>query len=87
MDKKRVDLSILLKNWPSLYVARSEVEKFSGGILKARTLSNLDSKGKGPKGRFRVGRKVVYTAVSLIEFMQERSEECTDPSKEDEHKI
>jgi hypothetical protein len=42
MDRKRVNLSILLEKWPSPYVARSEVEKFSGGILKARTVANLE---------------------------------------------
>ncbi|HNQ85700.1 MAG TPA: hypothetical protein PKJ72_07275 [Deltaproteobacteria bacterium] len=87
MDRKRVNLSILLEKWPSPYVARSEVEKFSGGILKARTVANLDSQGKGPKVRFRVGKKVVYTAISLIEFMQERSGECTDLKREDESTI
>ena len=87
MDKKRVDLSILLENWPSPCVARTEVEKFSGGILRARTLANLDSQGKGPKGRFRVGRKVVYTAIGLVEHMQEKSEACTDPTQEAEYNI
>ena len=87
MDKKRVDLSILLENWPSPYVARTEVEKFSGGILKARTLANLDSQGKGPRGRFRVGRKVAYPAASLVEFMQKQSEECMEPSREDASRI
>jgi hypothetical protein len=85
--KKKVDLSILLEKWPSPYVARSEVERFSGGILKSRTLANLDSQGKGPKGRFRVGKKVAYPALSVVEHMQERSEECTDPIREDESKI
>ncbi len=79
---KKLDLSILLKNWPSPYVARSKVAKFSGDILNAGTLANLDSKGKGPKGRIRIGKKVAYPASSLVAWMEERGELCDDPSQE-----
>ena len=37
--------------WPSAFVARTEAEKFSGGMIKEKYLANLDSAGKGPTGR------------------------------------
>lgn len=38
----------LSTKWPSPIVARAQVERFSGGLLNARTLANLDSIGEGP---------------------------------------
>ena len=52
------NLSDLAEKWPSPYVARNEVKAFSGGILTPKYLANLDSAGKGPAGRIRVGRKI-----------------------------
>lgn len=60
--------------WPSLIVARTEVARFSGGLLHPRTLANLDASGEGPKTRIKKGRKVAYPVSALIEFMKER---CT----------
>jgi len=80
MDGKKVDLSILLENWPSPYVARSEVRKFSGGILHPRTMANLDALNKGPKGRIRMGRKVFYLTTSLVTWMEERAGLCDKAS-------
>ena len=37
--------------WPSSLVARTEIERFSGGIMSERYLANLDAQGKGPEGR------------------------------------
>lgn len=69
-----VSLKSLANSWPSPFVAREEIERFSGGILTAKYIANLDSLGKGPSGRFRCGRKVAYPVSSLIEFMEAR---CT----------
>lgn len=60
--------------WPAPVVARSEVSRFSGGILNPRSLANLDSKGVGPANRFRVGRKVCYPTTELADWMQSRVE-------------
>lgn len=65
--------NLLKKSWPSALVARSEVSRFSGGIISARYLANLDCRGLGPKDRLRVGRKVVYPINSLIKFLQEKA--------------
>lgn len=68
------DLSHLAKGWPSTIVARSEVDRFSGGVISVKYLANLDSAGKGPPGRIRVGRKVAYPVTGLISWLEERAE-------------
>ena len=70
----RVDFKNLAEKWPSAIVARTEVHRFSGGVLNSKYLANLDSLGKGPKGRIRVGRQIVYSVEALVEFMEERAE-------------
>lgn len=64
----------LKRSWGSPIVARDQISRFSGGLLHPRTMSNLDSRGLGPKGRFRVGKKIAYPVDSVIEWLKERSE-------------
>jgi hypothetical protein len=73
LPKQIPDFSNLAEKWPSVLVAREETPKFSGGVLTPKTLANLDGKGLGPKGRFRIGRKVVYPVQSLIDWLQSRA--------------
>jgi hypothetical protein len=70
----------LVERWPSAFVSRTDVQKFSGGALTTKSLANHDSLGTGPAERFRVGRKIVYPVVALAEWMQSRTAEC--PRKE-----
>jgi hypothetical protein len=58
--------------WPSAVVARTSIDKFSGGMLSSKTMANFDSQGAGIKDRFSVGRKVCYPVDSLIEWMRAR---------------
>jgi len=67
-----VDLKKLAEKWPSPVVSRTQVEKFSGGLLSPRTMANLDSLGEGPP-RGRMGRKVYYDVDALIEWMEDRA--------------
>lgn len=64
----------MAEKWGSAIVARTEVERFTGGAISEKYLANLDSAGKGPAGRFRCGRKVVYPVQALIDWMAQRSE-------------
>lgn len=66
--------SDLAEKWPSAFVARTEVERFSGGMIGEKYLANLDSLGKGPAGRIRCGRKVVYPVTEFIKFLEARSQ-------------
>ena len=58
--------------WPSPWVARHEVRNFTGGIVDPKYLANLDSLGKGPAGRIRVGRKIAYPVDSFVQWLEDR---------------
>ncbi len=67
--------------WPSTMVARTEIEKFSGGIMSEKYIANLDCQGRGPVGRIRCGRKVVYPVVELVKWLETRSSVIPDRAK------
>jgi hypothetical protein len=73
MSKGSVNLSEMVNNWPSPFVARGEVSRFTGGIINPKTLANLDSRGEGPAGRIRVGRKIAYPVQAFIEWLEKRA--------------
>ena len=68
------DFKSMLAKWPSSFVARERIGEFSGGILTPRYCANLDSKGLGPEGRVRVGRKIAYPVDLLIRWLENRTE-------------
>lgn len=68
------DFEKLRKSWPAPIVARTEIARFTGGLLNARTMANLDSLGEGPP-RGRYGRKIFYPVDSLVAWMEARSAE------------
>lgn len=77
-----IKFNTLKKNWPSSLVARSEIHKFTGGVIKPKTMSNLDSTGNGPKMRVIIGGRVAYPIDSLLEWLESRSRQIV---KEDGH--
>lgn len=73
---KQINSNILVslaEKWPSSLVARTQIEKFSGGLITEKYLANLDSLGKGPTGRIRCGRKVAYPVNNFIKWLEGRS--------------
>lgn len=66
----------LVEAWGAPLVARSEVGRFSGGLLHPRTCANYDSLGIGCKGKVTIGQRVAYETVSLAAWMRERSKEA-----------
>ncbi len=78
------NLECFIEAWGAPYVARTQVGRFSGYVLNSRTMANLDSLGKGPKGRIRIGKKVAYKVEDLVEWMQERAAGCDKASKKGE---
>lgn len=70
---KKIDLQHLKNRWPSSIVARSQIREFTGGALGPGRIANLDSEGKGPHGRIRIGRKVCYHIDDLVEWLEQRS--------------
>lgn len=63
----------LAAKWPSAFVARTEIEKFTGGLISEKYLANLDSQNRGCPGRIRCGRKVVYPVTNFIKWLESRS--------------
>ena len=68
-------LESLGTRWPSEIVARKEIGKFTGGILSARTLANMDSRGDGIPERFLLANQVAYPVSAVIAWLKERSAE------------
>ena len=66
-------LDSLADRWPSQIVARKEISKFTGGILSARTLANMDCRGDGIPERFLLANHVCYPVVAVIAWLKERS--------------
>ena len=69
----QANLSKLIEKWPSAYVVRSEVAKFTGGMIQPGTLANLDSQGQGPEGKIRVARKVAYEVHAFVKWLERRN--------------
>ncbi len=69
--------------WPSAFVARDEIERFSGGIIRRKYIQNLDCAGKGPRGRVRVGRRIAYPTAEVVRWLESRvtplGTKCTGP--------
>ncbi|WP_034627354.1 hypothetical protein [Desulfocurvibacter africanus] len=70
MEKLREQLLSIL---PPLF-SRKEASKSLGGLLSAKTLANLDSKGIGPKGRIQIAGKVAYTREAFIDWVIARTQ-------------
>lgn len=71
MDKILQEFS---KDLPPL-VTRQELERLTGGLIKARTLANLDCNGKGPLQKIRIGKKVVYGRDAVLKWLLSRMED------------
>lgn len=59
--------------WPSAIVARQRIAEFSGGIISPGTLANEDCRGTGPKGRFQILNKTVYSVDSVIDWLEKKA--------------
>jgi hypothetical protein len=59
--------------WKSPIVARTKIEAFTGGVMSEKYIANLDSAGKGPAGRVRMGRKIAYPVDLLCDWLEGRS--------------
>ena len=72
VEKIKESFEDLARSWDSAFVARTQLSKFSGGLLNPRTLSTLDCRGLGPF-KIKVGRNVVYPKRDLINWLIQRS--------------
>jgi hypothetical protein len=60
-------------SWPSEIIARTEIKVFTGGLISPGYIANLDSKGEGPSGRIKSGRKTGYPKRAFVQWLRERS--------------
>jgi hypothetical protein len=63
----------MAEKWPSPIVSRTEIRQFTGGVITEKYIANLDSLGKGPANRFRLGRKVVYPVSDFVTWLESRA--------------
>ena len=71
-------LNEMASKWQSNVVARAEVKKFTGGGISPKTIANADSEGKGPEGRFLIGRRVCYPVPALINWLRQNTKESNN---------
>ena len=72
MDKKAI-LKSMRDKWTSGIVARTEIDKFTGGLYSPKYMANLDSNDQGPSVRIKVRNTVAYPIDSLLEWIGSRS--------------
>ena len=67
-----IDLDKLAEEWPSPFVARSEIDKFTKGLYKPRSMNTLDAAGKGIKRRIRRNTKIAYLKEDVVDWLRGR---------------
>ena len=55
-------------------VARTEIPRFTGGAIAVGTIANEESRGKGPEGSFKIGKKKCYSKEPLVDWIISRME-------------
>ncbi len=76
--------SILAEHWPSAWVSRTKIQEFTGGTISEKYLANLDSQGKGPAGRVRIGRKIAYPTAEVVRWLEGRAQEVPEKVRKKE---
>ncbi len=74
MNKDQISFQSMAEAWGCPYVAREELKRFTGGLLSPRYAANLDAQRKGIEGRIRCGRKVLYPALAVVKFLEQRAQ-------------
>jgi len=60
--------------WPSVYVARKHIPKFTNGLYSSGHFANLDAQKKGVKNRIRIGKNIAYPIDELIQWLENQSD-------------
>lgn len=58
--------------WPTPYVKRTDVERFTCGLLSENSMSAYDSQGRGPCERLKLGHCIVYPIKDFIDWFEGR---------------
>ena len=72
--EKHTNLKDLKFNWSAPFVARDQriLDQITGGLVNAKTMANEDSRGTGPEGRVKFGRKVAYPTEAFIKWLTQK---------------
>lgn len=70
-DEKEQLFKKLEDTLPAVF-SRQEAVKQLGYAISAKTLSNLDAKGLGPKQKLHIGGKVVYEKVNFLNWLKNK---------------
>ena len=60
--------------WPTSFVPRREIPRFTGGLYSTGHFANEDCSGNGVPGAFRIGRQIVYPVSSLVDWLVSKLE-------------
>lgn len=66
---------LMAKMHGSPLLARADVARFTGGAISPKYLANQDCLGTGPKGRFMMGRRVVYRVPEFLDWLRTHARE------------
>lgn len=72
LKENQPDLESLGNEWPSPFVARSEIENFTKGLYKPRSMNTFDAKGLGISRKLRLGTKIIYLKEDVIEWLKRK---------------
>ena len=67
-----MDFKKLAEDWKSPFVARSEMENFTKGLYKPRSMNTFDGNGSGIKRKLKIGTKIVYLKEDVIEWLKRK---------------
>ena len=67
---REIFFSKLEQALPAVF-SREEAARHLGGILRAKTLSNIDANGNGPVVKVRIGKKIGYEKHSFIRWLRQ----------------
>lgn len=64
------DLEKLDNEWPSPFVARTEMEKFTQGKYKPSSMKRFDTRNEGIKRKIRFKSKIAYLKEDVINWLK-----------------
>lgn len=73
-------------NWPTPYVKRTDVGKFTFEMFSPFTLATLDLKGEGPKDRVIIKNRVHYPVDNFVNWLEERIKAANERREERKRK-
>jgi hypothetical protein len=74
--KKMPDFNRIAKmmseQWPWVFVLRLDAKKATGNVFTPDHVKNMELRGEGPNGKFRIGKKVAYPRDEFYAWFAEK---------------